>query len=126
MAEMQTVSNSSKEVKPLYSKKGNTLLAVQVMVSLIVGVGVATLVLIFVGTLGGQTFALAETTINTISNATVKDAIKAAAVNGFQALNTTSQYIPLIVLAVIIFVVLSMVVGLQNVGGGGSGGGSAL
>lgn len=194
MAEMQAVNNSTNEVQPLYSKKGATLMAMGVLVALIVGVGTATLVLIFVGVLGGQTYALAETQLTSLSSNAVNntftalinqsvqlshgdiipgtlvlfnqtnsqigignfsinyalgrmnlttlslngsslnasytygdvnitDAIKAAAVNGFQALNTTSQYVPLIVLAVIIGLVLTMVVGLQGLRGNGGNGG---
>jgi len=54
--------------KILTSKKGQAQVAVGAIVTLIVGVGVATLVMIFVGSLGGQTYNLVESDIDSIAN----------------------------------------------------------
>ena len=55
-------------MKQLYNKKGQMGGAINAVVALIAGVGVSILVLIFVGTLGGQTYNIAETKINAIAN----------------------------------------------------------
>lgn len=98
------------------------------IIALIVGVGVATLVLIFVGVLGGQSYSLTETDINNINNTTIQGYIKDAISSSFKALKTTGNFLPLIVLAVIIFLVIGLVIG--GLGGfagyGGRGGGTPL
>jgi hypothetical protein len=107
-----------------YKKTGNLGGAVGAVISLIVGVGVSVLVLIFVGTLGGQTYQLTEAKIDAISNDTVKASVKAGILSGFTALQNTGDYLPIIVLAVIITLVMALVLSLTSVGG--MGGGSAL
>lgn len=106
-----------------YEKKGQMGGVVGSIIALIVGVGVATLVLIFVGTLGGQTYQLTESKIDAITNTTIKRYIKDGVVSGFSALKQTADYMPLIVLAIIIALVLGLVL---SMGGLGRGGGSAL
>jgi len=51
-----------------FKKKGQAAGAVGAIITLIVGVGVSVLVLIFVGSLGGQTFELIEDDIDAIGN----------------------------------------------------------
>jgi len=105
-----------------YRKKGQMQGAVGAIVMLITGVGVATLVLIFVGSLGGQTYELVEADINAITNQTVEDSIKNGIISGFEALENTGNYLPIIVLAVVISLVLFLVLGMTgSVGGGGRG-----
>jgi hypothetical protein len=105
--------------KTLYSKKGQMGGAVGAVVQLIVGVGVAVLVLIFVGTLGGQTYQLTESKINAITNTTIQNSVKSGIISGFEALEQTGDYLPIIVLAVVIALVLFLVLGFTNMGGGG-------
>jgi len=110
-----------------YQEEGYVQENVGAIIFLIVGVGVATLVLIFVGTLGGQTYSLVEADIDAISNNTTKEYIKEGIVSSFQALKQTGSYLPIVVLAVIIFIVLSLVIGLggtASYGGGGYYGGA--
>jgi hypothetical protein len=108
-----------------YKKKGQMQGAVGAVVMLITGVGVATLVLIFVGTLGGQTYNLVESKIDNISDATIKASVKSGITSGFEALEQTGDYLPIIVLAIVISLVLFLVLGMT--GGIGRGqGGSAL
>lgn len=115
------------EEKQLYQKKGQVAGgAVGNLIALIVGVGVGTLVLIFVGTLGGQTYNLTEADIDAINDTTIKTSVKSSITSGFQALEQTGNYMPIIVLAVVIFLVLSLVLGFTAFGGGGSRGGAAL
>lgn len=94
--------------------------SVGAVITLIVGVGVSVLVLIFVGSLGGQTYELVEADIDAITNTTIKDSVKASIVSGFGALEDTGGYLPIIVLAVVIALVLALVLGFTNFGGGGS------
>lgn len=110
-----------------YMEEGQAGMAVGNVITLIVGVGVAVLVLIFVGALGGQTYNLVEPDIDAITNTTIKNAVKDSIVSGFSALKQTGDYLPIIVLAVVIFLVLALVLGFTAFGGGmGGGRGSAL
>ncbi len=56
------------QTKKLYKKSGFVQQSVNAIVQLIVGVGVAVMVLIFIGALGGQTYNLVESDINGIGN----------------------------------------------------------
>jgi hypothetical protein len=107
----------------IYMKEGEMGGTIGGVIGLIVGVGIAVLVLVFVGVLGGQTWQQTEADIDAITNTTVKGHIKNAAINGFDALEKTGAYLPLIVLALVIGVVLSVVLGFMSFGGRG---GSAL
>ena len=110
-----------------YKKQGFAGEVVGSIVMLIVGLGVATLVLIFTSVLGGQTYQLVEGKIDAISNETVKANIKSAAIAGFEAQKQTGEYLPLIALAVVIFMVLGLVLSMTNFSGMGGGfRGSAL
>lgn len=109
----------------LYYEEGNASVAVGNVITLIVGVGVSVLVLIFVGALGGQTYQLVEADIDAITNTTVKDHVKAGMISGFEALENTGNYLPIIVLAVVIGLVLTIVLSMGAFGGM-SGGRSAL
>jgi hypothetical protein len=109
----------------MYEKEGQMGGAVGAVIQLITGVGVAVLVLIFVGALGGQTYNLVESDIDAISNGTVQSSVKNGIISGFSALEQTGNYLPIIVLAVVIALVLFLVLGMTNVGQGG-GRGSAL
>lgn len=100
--------------------------AVGAIITLVVGVAVATLILIFVGALGGQTYNLVEPDINSINNTTIQNSVKNSIGSGFEALEQTGDYMPIIVLAVIISVVLALVLGFTAFGQGGGGRGSAL
>ena len=113
------------ETKKLYKVEGQSMGAVGAIITLITGVGVAVLVLIFVGSLGGQTYQLVESDITAISNQTVEDHVKNGIISGFDALEQTGSYLPIIVLAVVISLVLALVLGFTAFGGAGRGG-SAL
>lgn len=110
-----------------FEMEGQAAGAVGAIITLIVGVGVATLVLIFVGTLGGQTYNLVESDIDAINDTTIKTSVKSGITSGFEALDQTGNYLPIIVLAVVIFLVLSLVLGFTAFGRNGQmGGGSVL
>jgi ABC-type multidrug transport system fused ATPase/permease subunit len=104
-----------------YESEGYVTENVGAIVFMIVGVGIAVLVLIFVGVLSGQVYQQVETEIDAINNTTISGHIKESIISGFEALETTGNYLPIVVLAVIIFVVLSIVMGLGSFGTGFSG-----
>lgn len=113
----------------LYMKKGQVAnSAIGSVVALVVAVGVITVVIIFIGVLGGQTFQLSQSTYGNFTNTTTGNAVGAAlngtAVSGFQALEQTASYVPLVVVAVVIFVVLTLVLGFTMMST--KNGGSAL
>jgi len=120
------VMQTEQKTDILYERKGQMAGgAVSNIITLIVGVGVSVLVLIFVGVLGGQTFNLAEEDINNISDATIRTHVTNSITSGFEALEQTGDYLPLIVLAVVIALVLALVLGFTAFGNQGRGG-SAL
>ena len=106
----------------MYKKDGFVGGQVNAVITLIVGVGVAALVLVFVATLGGSTYNLVEDDISAISDANVKSNVENASKAGFEAMETTGDYLPIIVLAIVIVIVLGLIVtGIgrpQSYGGG--------
>ena len=116
---------TTKEAKPLYQKSGQAGGAVGAVITLIVGVGVSVLILIFVGALGGQTYNLVQYDINNITDTTIRTSVTDGITSGFEALEQTGDYLPIIVLAVVISLVLALVLGFTALGGGG-GRGTAL
>ena len=112
-------------MEEIYRKEGAVQHEVGAIITLIVGVGVAALVLIFVAALGGSTYNLVEPQINAINNSSIRNYAKQGIVSAFQALGTTGTYLPLIVLAVVIFIILGLILGMTGMGGQ-YGGGSAL
>ncbi|MCJ7458330.1 MAG: hypothetical protein MUP17_05005 [candidate division Zixibacteria bacterium] len=106
--------------------EGNIQANIGAIIMLIVGVGVSALVLIFVGTLGGQTYNLVEPKIDAIQNEQIKVYVKEGIISAFQALSTTGSYLPIIVLAVVIFIVLGLIFSMVGGGVGTGMGGTAL
>jgi len=98
----------------MYSKKGQVAVGGSEVLTLIIVVGIAALVLIFVSTLGGQTYNLVEADINNISNTTVRTSVQNASQSGFDAMETVGNYLPLIVLAIVISIVLALILGLGS------------
>lgn len=109
-----------------YEEEGFVQQNVMAIVTLIVGVAIGTIVIIFAGALGGQTYSVVEDDINGINNTTISGYIKDGIISGFQALSQTGGYMPLIVLGVVIFLVLSLILGLGffTMGGSGQSGGA--
>lgn len=105
-----------------YEKKGQAAGAVNAIIVLIVGIGVAVLVLIFIGSLGGQTYNLVQADIAAINNTAIQTSVENSVISGFTSLETTADYLPIIVLAVVISLVLVLVLSFTNLGGvGGQG-----
>jgi hypothetical protein len=113
------------EKELMYEAEGQAALGG--IVSVVVLVGVAVLVLIFVSVLSGQTYNISEASIDDITNTTIQGNVRDAVGSGFEALTTTGQYMPLIVTAVVIGLVLAIVLGFASFAGvGGRNGGGAL
>ena len=103
------------------------------VIQLVVGVGVAALVLIFIGTMAGQTYTLVEPDITKLADANVSlggrgmdinigTSVKSGIVSSFKAIETTGKYLPLIVLAIVISIILSLVVNMGSGADMGRGG----
>ena len=99
--------------------------AVGAIIGLVVAGGISTVLIIFLSSLSGQTYELVEDDIDAISNETIKTSVKEAIVSGFDAQEKTAKYLPLVILALVIGIVLTVILGITNIGGMG-GGGSAL
>ena len=97
-----------------FEKCGQVGGQIGMVIQLIVGVGIAALVLIFVGTMGGQTYNLVEADLDAISDGNIQASVKSGISSGFEALETTGDYLPLIVLAVVISIVLALVLGMGS------------
>ena len=104
--------------RPVYRKSGYVYGEIGTVIGLIIGVGVATMVIIFIGILGGQTYQMTEADIQAINDTTIKGYITDSITNSFKALSQTGKYLPLVVLAVIISIVLAVIIGLGRGGGG--------
>ena len=109
-----------------FEKEGFVGNQIGMVIELIVGVGVAALVLIFVGTMGGQTYNMVDgdlCDLNTgglgeqgctdgIADYNIGSSVRSGITSGFEALETSGDYLPLIVLAVVISIVLALVLGM--------------
>ncbi len=98
--------------KLVYEKRGTVEVSMGAIILLITGIGVATLVLIFVGVLGGQVYSQVEPDINAINDSTIQGYIKDGIASGFKSLKVTGNYLPIVVMAIIIFIVLALVMQL--------------
>jgi flagellar biosynthesis protein FlhB len=99
--------------------------SVSSMIILIVGVAIAVLIMIFVGALSGQTYNLVESDLDSIADATINASVRSAITSGFEALEQTGNYLPLLVLAVITALVIGLVLSFGSFTGG-DGRGSVL
>jgi len=96
----------------IYQSEGVVDTSVGAITGLIIGVSVATLVLIFMGVLGGQVYSNTQSDIEAINDTTIKGYVTDAITNAFKAQSMTGKYLPIVVLAVIIFLVLGLITGL--------------
>lgn len=104
------------ERKKVYEKKGQVAQNVNAMLVLIMGVGIATLVLIFTSVMSAQVYTQVEPDINSINDSAIKGYVQGAIQSGFKAYETTGNYLPILVLAVIIFVILGLIMSLGRAG----------
>jgi len=113
-------------MKENYKKSGFGAGTTNALIGLVVGVGVTTLVLVFVGALSGQVYEQVEADVLAINNNTTRDHITAAMEEGFRALDQTGSYVPILVLALIITLVLGLVLSMTSFTNGRGMRGSAL
>jgi hypothetical protein len=115
-------------MRKTYKKSGVIQASVGAVIFLIVGMAIASMVNIFTGTLSGKTYSLMEDDIDSITNTTIKDSIKSGIISGFEAQKQTADFLPLIVMALVITIVLIVLLSIPMVGGiaGGGNRGSAL
>ncbi len=92
------------------NQEANTAAAVFAVIMLIVGFAVAGLLYVFTSVLGGQTYQLVEGDIDAITNTTIKTAIKNGIVSNFEAQQQIGDYMPIIALAIIITIVISLII----------------
>lgn len=109
----------------VYEKEG-VFNQVQGMTTLFVSLGIIGIVIIFLGSFGGQVYNQSAADIEAITDANIKQNVKDSIASGFEAQSTAAGYLPLFVGALIFIVVLGLFVGLQQSQGGGYGGGGAL
>lgn len=93
------------------NEEGNTAAAVMSVILLIVGFAVAGLLFTFTQVLGGQTYNLVEEDIDAITNTTIQTAIKTGIISNFEAQQQIGDYMPIIALAIIITIVISLIIG---------------
>ena len=110
------------EKEPVYEKEGAVQENVGAMIVLIMGVSIAVLVLIFTSVMSAQVYTQVEPDINNINNTVIKDYVQGSIESGFKAYKTTGNYLPILVLAVIIFVILGLIMSLGRAGSASYGG----
>lgn len=114
-------------------ESANTAAAVTSVILLIVGFAVAGLLFTFTQVLGGQTYQLVEDDIEAIDNVTIRNSIKGGIASNFEAQEQIGNYMPIIALAIIITIIISLIIGgiaskfmapggMGGYGGGGYGG----
>jgi hypothetical protein len=117
------------KTKTLYAVKGQaTGYAISSMLTLIIGSSIATFIVILMGVLSGQTYNISQTQIAAITDPNISAAVTSGITNAFTAQTQVTQYLPLIILAVVAGIVLAVVMGIGAFAsvGGGHMGGSAL
>lgn len=117
------------ETQKTYREKGQVMGSMQAIIALVLFFGVAVILYIFTGVIAGQTYELTESDIDAITNTTIKGNIKEGIAKGFEGYKQLGNYMPLLVLALILGVILAVLLGIvafTGVGFGGGRGGSVL
>ena len=117
------------ETKKVYKEKGQVMGSMQAIIALVLFFGVAVILYVFTGVIAGQTYELTESDIDAIGNNTTRDNIKGGIVKAFEGYKQLGNYMPLLVLALILGVILAVLLGIvafTGVGFGGGRGGSVL
>lgn len=87
-----------------------TAMAIFSVIFLVVGIAVAGLLFTFTEVLGGQTYNLVEDDIAAINNSTIRSSIQAGILSNFEAQEQIGNYMPIIVLAVIITIIIGLII----------------
>ena len=115
----------------MFEYEGNIESAVNGVMLLIIAMAVAAIVITFAGALGGQTYNLVQADIAAITDANIRTSVSNSISSGFEGLETTADYLPIVALAIMVGIVLAVLLGAfggRAMGGGygGYGGGYAL
>ena len=105
-----------------YEIEGAVGESINALITLFVGLGVVVLVIILVSVIGAKTYSITQADITAITEAGIKSDVNSAIVNSFGALGDTAGFIPLVALAVVMFLVLGLVLGSLGNRGVGYGG----
>lgn len=119
---MQDLELENKKV--MFEEEGQLGGVMPLVIGLFIGLVIVSLVTIFGGVLGGTTYQQVEPDLDAITNSNVRDHAKNAIINSFEAQEDTANLLPVVGLAVVMFLVMSLVIGFsQSAGFGGRGGG---
>jgi len=110
------------EKKAIYEKEGAVRENMSAVIVLVMGVSIAILVLTFTSVMSAQVYQNVEADILAINDSTIKGYVQSAIQSGFEAYQTTGNYLPIVVLAVIIFVILGLIMSLGSAGSYAGGG----
>ena len=112
----------------MFEYEGSVESSVNGVMLLIIAMSVAAIVITFAGALGGQTYNLVEDDISAISDTNIRTSVQNSISSGFEGLETTADYLPIVALAIMVGIVLSVLLGAFSGRGmsGGYGGGYAL
>jgi len=124
---MKTETKTLERKEEAFEVKGAVRVgeAVQAIILLIVGVGIAALLLVFVAVLGGQAYSQVEADINAIADTEVKTYVTSASKSGFKAIDTTGKQLPLVAMAIAFAITIGVILAMlsfANFGGYGYGG----
>jgi len=104
-----------------YKEEGVVNQTIGAMIALFVGLGVVSLVIILVGVLGGKAYSVTETDIDAIEDLTIRGDVNGAVQEAFSSFNDGVAFLPIIVLALVFFLVLALLAtGMRPFSGGGS------
>jgi hypothetical protein len=104
--------------------KGRALESVLVIIFLVVGVSVATISQTMGTAISAKGYKVVEGDINSITDATIKSNATGAVQSAFAAQKTNADFIPLMILGVVFFVIISLL--FQGVSNGLGGGGLSV
>lgn len=111
-------------------KKKGQALPIGALLLLIVGMSVAGMISMFTNVLNGKIYQQMEDDIDSISNATVRESVKASAIATFEGTQQLAELQPILALAFATVLVIVAIVGVlsvtQAVGVGGGRGGAVF
>ena len=96
-----------------FKRKKNGLSVMDSFIDVFVGIIVIVVLVVLGSTISGVMFQNASGTIATIANNTTRDTINAAAGNAFGALQSSTNYINILVLAIIMLLIMGMIMAIR-------------
>lgn len=96
-----------------FKKKRKGLAVMDSFIDVFVGIIVIVVLVVLGSTISGVMFQNASGTIDTIQNATIKNSVTSAAGNSFAALQSSTNYINILVLAIIMLLIMGMIMAIR-------------